>query len=168
MRNRRGLAMGIHWGAALWAGISAGIVSTAAEILIWIVFTDAFPGVLLRDARLTAAIVMGRGVLTPGGFDTPVMLVATCLHFALSVIYAAAYAGLAELTGRRRVSLLGAGFGAALYAINLYGFTLIFPWFTAAREWPTLAAHVVFGLSCAWTYRCFGGGAALNDQNGPT
>ena len=42
--------------AAVYAGVAAGIVSTLAQIALWLIFSDAFPAILFRDARLTAAI----------------------------------------------------------------------------------------------------------------
>jgi len=140
--------------AALYAGIIAGIVAALAQIVLWVVFTDAFPEVLFRDARLTAAIVMGRGVLPPPAtFDARVMLVATLLHFALSIAYAFALARL--ISGLRGPSALLAGgvFGACLYALNMYGFTTILPWFEVTRDWITVAAHVAFGVGAAGAYR---------------
>jgi hypothetical protein len=41
----------------------------------------------------------------------------------------------------------------ALYAINMYGFTAIFPWFAASRDKITLTAHIAFGVVAAGAYR---------------
>lgn len=41
----------------------------------------------------------------------------------------------------------------ALYAVNLYGFTALFPWFAQLRDWITIAAHLVFGVTAASVYR---------------
>ena len=54
--------------------------------------------------------------------------------------------------------LIGAGFGAGLYVVNLYGFTAVFPWFAEVRDWVTFAAHVVFGVTAAVTYRALAAG----------
>ena len=40
-----------------------------------------------------------------------------------------------------------------LYAVNLHGFTLLFPWFVAARGGITLTAHIVFGVAVMMTLR---------------
>jgi hypothetical protein len=48
---------------------------------------------------------------------------------------------------------VGAGFGALLYCVNLYGFTAIFPWFTEARGGITFVAHLVFGVTAMLSYR---------------
>ena len=50
---------------------------------------------------------------------------------------------------------IGIAFGVALYFGNLYGFSHIFPWLTQLRTLDTLAAHVLFGIVAATTYRHF-------------
>ena len=144
----------VKWSAAAYAGVAAGILATVVEIVLWSVFTDALPEILYRDTRFAAAIAIGPGALSPpAGFDWRVMLAATLVHFALSVVYALV---LSRLISRLRAfpSLLaGAAFGLFLYALNMYGFTAVFPWFEAARDWITAAAHVAFGLAAAGVYR---------------
>jgi hypothetical protein len=81
------------------------------------------------------------------------MFVATMIHFSLSVIYSMI---LAVFIVRRDLAVsifVGIEFGFILFGINMYGFTVIFPWFEEARDWVTLVAHVVFGIVAASTYR---------------
>ncbi len=54
----------LNWGAAIWAGIVAGVVATGAQMVLWWIFTDDLPEILYRDARLTAAMLMGPGSST--------------------------------------------------------------------------------------------------------
>lgn len=140
--------------AAVCAGIAAGILATVVQIALWSVFADTLPTILFRDARFAAAIVLGRGVLPPpASFNGSVMLVATTVHFTLSITYGMA---LSPLISRLRMApslLAGAAFGLCLYGINMYGFTAVFPWFEATRDWITLATHVVFGVAAAGTYK---------------
>jgi len=144
----------VNWSAAAYAGIIAGIIATVVQIALWSVFADALPAILFRDARFAAAIVMGRKVLPPpASFDWTVMLVATMVHFALSVAYGLA---LSALIGRLRTlpsMLAGAAFGLCLYGVNMYGFTAVFPWFQAARDSVTLATHAAFGVAAASVYK---------------
>jgi hypothetical protein len=73
----------VNWRAALYAGVAAGILATVVQIVLWSILADALPTILFRDARVTAAIVMGRAVLPPSAsFDWPVMLVATLVHLS--------------------------------------------------------------------------------------
>lgn len=138
---------------AVAAGVAAGVVSTVAQVALWLLFTDAWPEILFRDARLAAAIVLGPEVLPPpASFDVAVMVVATVVHFALSVAYALLLAAALPSFGPAASLLGGAAFGLALFAVNMYGFTVVFPWFVAARDWITVAAHVVFGVTAAAVY----------------
>ena len=142
------------WCAMIWAGVMAGVISTLIQILLWLVFTDDFPDILYRDARLTAAMVLGRPVLPPPAtFDAGVMLTATLIHFTISVAYAAVLTLLAARLATIPALLAGVGFGIALYVINMYGFTAIFPWFAQTRGWITLIVHGVFGLTAISVYR---------------
>jgi uncharacterized membrane protein len=89
---------------------------------------------------------MGTGVLPPPATaQWDVLLVATLIHFALSVAYAVLPA---LLSGRQTLGhalLIGAAYGLAIYGVNLYGLTLFFPWFVVARDGITLLTHLVFG-----------------------
>ena len=146
--------MSINWRAAVYSGIAAGIVATVAQILLWWAFGDVLPGMLYRDARLAAAIVMGNGVLPPpASFDGEVMAVAALLHFVLSVIYSALLAVLIARRGLLYALLVGALYGLALFAVNMYGFTMLFPWFAETRDWITMLTHAVFGVSAAGCYK---------------
>jgi hypothetical protein len=152
--QRRRFSMPIDSSAAIGAGLIAGILATVVQGLLWWIFTESILDTLFRDARLTAAILMGRTVLPPPGhFDLGIMIVATGIHFGLSILYSLLLAlAIAERSWRMSL-LMGAAFGLVLYAINLYGLTALFPWFTAVRDPITLAAHLVFGLTAAGAYR---------------
>ena len=148
LNDMAGFHINCRWCDVIRAGVMAGIVSTLIQALLWLIFTDDFPAILYRDARLTAAMALGNTVLPPPvTFDVSVMMTATLIHFMLSITYAAL---LIFSTGRLDTFpalLAGIGFGVALYMINLYGFTVIFPWFAQTRGWITLIAHAVFGLT---------------------
>ena len=144
----------INWIAALYAGIAAGIMATMAQIILWWIFSGSLPGMMFQDARLAAAIVLGKEILPMQvAFDWPAMIVATLIHFSLSVIYSMI---LAAFIIRRSLGVsvfVGLEFGFILFGVNMYIFTLVFPWFEEARDWITLMAHVVFGIVAAAMYR---------------
>ena len=143
-----------YWRATVWAGVIAGTLATLVQALLWLAFTDDFPAILFLDARLTAALLLGGSVLPPPAtFDAGIMLAATLVHFALSIAYAALLARLAARFAGIPPLATGAAFGVALYIVNLYGFTAIFPWFVQARGWITLIAHGVFGMAAISAYR---------------
>jgi hypothetical protein len=80
-------------------------------------------------------------------------ILATLVHFALSVAYGLILSRLISRLRARASLLAGAAFGLCLYAVNMYGFTSVFPWFNASRDWITAATHVAFGMSGAGAYR---------------
>ena len=99
---------------------------------------------------------MGPDVLPPpASLSWKVMIVATFIHFLISIGYSMI---LARLIFRRDTLfslLLGAIFGGGVYGINMYGFTVIFPWFSMARDWITFFTHIAFGVSLAASYKWF-------------
>lgn len=144
----------INWRAAIYAGVAAGIIATAVQIILWWAFWDVLPGILYRDARLAAATVLGSGVLPPPAtFDWAVMSVATLIHFALSMIYSIILTWFISRCGMLFALLVGVLYGLVLFEVNMYGFTMMFPWFAEARDWITLVTHAVFGGSCAVIYK---------------
>jgi hypothetical protein len=144
----------INWTAALYAGIAAGIIATMAQIVLWWAVSDSLPGIMFRDARLAAAIVLGPEILPMQvAFDWPAMIVATLIHFSLSVIYSMILAVFIVRYSMAVSIFVGIEFGFILFGVNMYGFTLVFPWFEEARDWITLVAHIVFGIVAAAVYR---------------
>ena len=144
----------VRWRSAALAGLVAGIAATAFQIALWWASSAPLPATLFRDARLTAAIVMGRDVLPPPAtLDGTVMLVATLVHFLLSIAYGLTLALFISRLDRLPALLAGALFGLLLYAVNMYGLTFLFPWFAAARDAITAATHIVFGVTAAAVYK---------------
>ncbi len=116
------------WGAAVYAGIAAGILAAVVQVGLWFVMTNALPAILFRDARFAAAKVLGRRVLPPPAtFYARVLFAATLVHFALSIAYGLILSALIARLRTASSLLAGAAFGLCLYMINLYGFTMAFP-----------------------------------------
>jgi hypothetical protein len=137
----------INWAAALYAGVAAGILATMAQIILWWAIADSLPGVMFRDARLAAAIILGQEILPmTADFDWLAMFVATMVHFSLSVVYSTILALLIAPFNMAVSILIGIVFGFILFGVNMYGFTIIFPWFVEARDWNTLVAHIVLSM----------------------
>lgn len=146
--------MSLSWIRAAAAGVIAGIVATVAQVILWWAFTDELPWILYRDARLTAAVVMGTAVLPPPStFDLKVMMVATGIHTGLSVVYSLILVFAIHRLPMQGALLAGLVFGLILYVVNMYGMTVMFPWFSQVRDWITVAAHVLFGISVAAVYK---------------
>lgn len=144
----------LNWRAAIGAGIGAGILATGLQIALWAAFSSGLPEILFRDARLAAAIVMGPKVLAPPAtLDWYVMLIATLVHFTLSIAYGLILSRLIVFLGTPSSLLAGVAFGLLLYALNMYGFTRLFPWFEVARDWITAVTHAAFGVAVAGLYK---------------
>jgi hypothetical protein len=144
----------IHWRSAVLAGIAAGVVATLVQIALWWAASELLSAMLFRDARLTAAILIGPRVLPPPAtFDWSIMLVATLVHFSLSIVYGLTLSVFISRLSTPLSLLAGAVFGLFLYALNMYGFTFLYPWFAAARNWITATTHVVFGLVIVAIYK---------------
>lgn len=140
----------MDWSAALWAGALAGLIF----LLLNIFFVPALVGGNGWIAlRYTASMVMGAGVLPPPAtFDLGVLIVALLVHFALAIIFALLLAFIIHRWGLIVGIAGGALFGLALYFVNFYTLTLLFPWFFAIRSWPLLISHIIFGAAAGGIY----------------
>lgn len=85
------------------------------------------------------------------------MAVASLVHVALSLAYTALLVPFVERNSGPGALITGAAFGLALYIVNMYGFTAIFPWFVQSRDWIAAMAHIAFGLGAAGSYRILRG-----------
>ena len=143
------------WSAAVWAGLIAGLAFVIMEMIL---VATAGGGSAWGPPRMMAAIVMGKDVLpgpeNPPTFDLGIFLIGMVVHFVLSVVLALVLAaGLAAMrAGAGAAIAVGAVFGLLVYAINFYGFTALFPWFENARNWITIASHLVFGSVAGGSY----------------
>jgi hypothetical protein len=139
-------------GAAVSAGLIAGTIMMLLQLVMYPLFFD-------RSAwfhpRLIAAIPLGRDVL-PGaarGADASVAIAALVVHYALSILYAVIASLVLDRVRFWPAVALGAVGGFALYLINYYGFTNVFEWFVASRNWVTTFTHISFGIGAAAAYK---------------
>lgn len=145
----------VSWSAAAFAGIIAGALYAAIQMLLMPLAAEGSPWVL---PRMIAAIVLGAAVAPPPAtFEGGVLLTALVVHFSLSIIYAIVLAAIVSRVRLGTGAVLGTGlaFGLVLYLVNYYGFTVIFPWFAIGRNWVTLLGHLVYGVAAAWVYLTF-------------
>lgn len=141
---------GFNAKAAVLAGIIAGIVFVLLEMLMVPMFLGGSPW---GPPRMIAAIAMGQDVLPPPAtFDGGIFAMAVLIHMVLSIVLGLVFALLAKGRSIGMAILIGAVFGLALYLINFYLMTAVFPWFAEARNWVSIFAHVVFGVVLGWAY----------------
>jgi hypothetical protein len=81
-----------------------------------------------------------------------VVAVGALVHMALSLVYALVLAFIIHRWGLIVGIVGGALFGLAIYIINYYTFTYLFPWFFPLRSWLVLATHVFFGATAGGIY----------------
>lgn len=140
--------------AALLAGLISGVVFLMLEMIMVPLFLDGSPW---GPPRMIGAILLGKEVLPmpaqPVTFDIGVLMAAVILHFLLSIVYCVILGLITKNLSMGVSVLLGAVFGLALYFVNFYGFTAIFPWFAMARNWVTIFSHVMFGVIAVYSFK---------------
>ena len=140
----------MDWRAAIWAGIIAGAIFLLLQMILLALVTGGSPWIL---PRMTAAIVLGEGALSPpASFDVTITLVALIIHFVLAIGFAVLIAFILHRWGLLVGIVGGALFGLCLYAINYYSVSYLFPWFFPMRNWVFLLAHIVFGALAGGIY----------------
>lgn len=138
----------MDWQAAIRAGLMAGLI--ALLIVVIPAAADGYPWIIFH---WIAALILGSGVLAETSDLSPLVIgLGLIIHFSLSIIYSLILAFIIHRWGFWVGVLGGALFGLALFAINYYTFTLLFPWFLVMRSWTVLIAHLVFGAVAGGTY----------------
>lgn len=144
----------LDWRAGVWAGVIAGVVFLALEMMLVPLLMGQSPW---GPPRMIAAIVMGQEVLPPPAtLDVGVLVAAMFVHFALSIVLGLILGKLIALfnldSSWGLTFVVGAVFGLVVYVVNFYGMTAFFPWFAEARNWLSLTLHAVFGVIAAESY----------------
>lgn len=140
----------MDWRSAVVAGLLAG----ALTMLLWVILLAITTGgSVWTPFHHVAAILLGQSVLTPSQtIDFRVILTGTLIHLSLSVLYSVILAFIIHRWGLWVGIVGGAIFGLALYAINYYTFTALYPWFFPLRGWIALVGHVFFGAMAGGIY----------------
>ena len=141
------------WPAAAVSGLAAGAVLMVLDMLWSALITGQSPW---RTSHLIAAIVMGPNALASAEFGLGVVAAALVTHYVLGVVFGLALAfilaGFHWDSSPGLVACVGAVFGLALYVLDFHAMTQFFPWFAELRGWPTLTAHLMFGIVAALLY----------------
>ena len=138
--------------AAVLAGIIAALVFMMLEMVLVATVGGESPW---GPPRMIAAIGMGQTVLPPPAtFDLTVFLAAVLIHMVLSIALAFVFVAITARMnwGLGMMLISGAVFGLAVYFVNFYGFTALFPWFAMARNSISVFAHMMFGVALAVAY----------------
>ncbi|WP_292935761.1 hypothetical protein [Noviherbaspirillum sp.] len=153
MRSHRWEQRAPDWLAAGVAGFAAGAILMVLELL-W--SATAMGGSPWTTSHMIAAIAMGPDALRSMEFSTGIVATALAIHYLLGIvlglILGAIIAPFHFDSSAGMALLVGAVFGLVVYLFNFYGLERAFPWFAEMRGWPTLAAHLVFGMAAAEIY----------------
>lgn len=146
----------VDWSAAAVCGLAAGAVLMVLE-LVWAASVSGEGP--WRISQLIAAFTMGPQVVQqapPYAFGAGIVTAALITHYLLGIVFGLA---LAFVIARFHdgahlgtMQAIGGVFGAALYLINFYGATLLFPWFAELRGGSTFVAHLIFGVVASLLY----------------
>ena len=139
----------VDWRAALIAGLVSGIVFFGIAALVT---TNAL-GTPISLVRLFASIVFGQDILNAGTEVSPAAWIAAlAIHLVLSVGFGLLVAYVVHRWGII-IGIVGGGLlGLALYFINFYSLSLLFPWFFTFRSTLMLVGHVLFGAVTGGLY----------------
>ena len=134
----------------------SGFLAGAVFLLLQMILSAIFGPGWLAPFHLIGAIAYGRAALPPPmAVGADVFIVALVIHFALSLLFAflLSLILLGARVARRNMLLIGAAFGLAVFFVDMYFWSGLFPWFARARNWYTALNHIVFGVILAATYR---------------
>ena len=137
----------------LKAGALAGLIAGAIFMMMEMGLVALSGGSPWGPPRMIAAIVMGEGVLPPpASFDLMILIAAMAVHLMLSIVIGVGFAFIAKRFGLLMAVGVGAVIGLALYVVNFYGMTAIFPWFAMARNTISIVSHIAFGMVLGLSY----------------
>ena len=149
-RVNRTMRQIMDWRAAVIAGLLAGLLALFLRVLLWVAVTG---GSVWAPFYQSAAILLGPESLAP--VDAPQMgtvITGALVHLVLALVYSLLLAFIIHRWGLVIGIVGGALFGLAIYLINYYTFTYLFPWFFPLRSWLVLATHVFFGATAGGIY----------------
>lgn len=137
------------WKAGALAGLIAGIVFAALEMLLMALVLGANPW---TPVYMIAGIVMGAEALAATGFALGTAVVGVLVHVVLSVLLGLAIGWLVHRFDMGMALMAGAVIGVAIYLVNFHVFVALFPWFAELRNWITVLNQIIFGMVAAGSY----------------
>ena len=140
----------VTWRAVLISGLVAGTLFLLTDLVFAPIVTQVDAALTLR---YFAALVLGSKVLTQTG--TNILITGIVVHYVLSIMFALVIALVVHRWGMVVGIVGGAILGVAIYGINLYTVTLLFPWFFAINSTVILLCHAIFGAVAGGVYEMF-------------
>jgi len=140
----------VTWRAVLISGLVAGTLFLITDLIFAPLVTNVSGALTLR---YFAALVLGSKVLTQTG--TGILVTGIVVHYVLSLVFALVIALVVHRWGMVVGIVGGAIMGVAIYGINLYTVTVLFPWFFAINSPVILLCHAIFGAVAGGVYEMF-------------
>jgi hypothetical protein len=144
------------WLAACVSGFVAGAILMVLELLWTTLVTGDGPW---GTTHAIAALMLGPQTVQTTGFSIDVVAAALVTHYLLGIAFGVILAGIIAPyhfdSSIGMAMLIGATYGLALYFLNFYGMARIYTWFADMRDWSTLVAHLIFGITAAGLYLKF-------------
>lgn len=140
----------IRWQAALIAGLAAGTAFLLVNLLLMPLILQVSPVIILR---YMGSLVLGSQVVTQT--DLFPVIAGLLVHYVVSLLLTLVIAIVVHRWGLLVGIVGGAILGLSLYTINLYTFTLFFPWFFAINNPVLLLSHIIFGAVAGGVYEVF-------------
>jgi hypothetical protein len=141
---------------SIWkAGLLSGLIAGAVELVVLLGLVIGQGASIWVPVRMTAAIVLGQGVLPPPEtFDGAAAAIALTIHFGLSAVYGLIIALLIRRLERMPALAVGVAFGIAVWLVNYFVLApSIFPWLLAQRgALSTPFLHAIFGVAAVGAY----------------
>jgi hypothetical protein len=137
----------IAWRVIPIAGTGAGLVFLVVNVLLTPLVLDVSAGLTLR---YFAALVLGPDILT--NTSPAVLIVGILVHYLFSMFFTFVIALVVHRWGLLVGIIGGSVLGLAIYGINLYAMTLLFPFFFAIHSSVLLLSHVLFGAVAGGIY----------------
>lgn len=136
--------------AAVWGGLVGAVAFVIAKFLL---LNEGLSGIW-SIFRPIATIVLRERIVDPAWETSPItLIIGILLHLLLSILFAFIITFSLHRWGFLVGLLGGALFGLALYVINYYTFSLLFPWFFVEDSgWVSAVSHIIFGAFVGGTY----------------
>ena len=141
----------VDWGMAILAGIIAMVVFAVIEIAFsWAVRAASPWSPLVVFGTVTLHALMPSASV--GGGVRTAIVGAACL-LALGALSGVILAWLVDRLGMLGAAIVGAVFGLAMYAVDMYGVARAFPALVELRDWMSGLAYVIQGALTAALYK---------------